>query len=353
VSVPSGFLELNPAPGALGPFEARRAPYGIAGAEYPVFARFRLYWGTPGAAAGKAADWPALVLYGGPVPYGWASQNLPALVAAWAATLGPRSGGAPGERWIVAASAPAYLVPPEALSYPWTSFRWVWQEEGQKPDVYQIEGVATLPQFRNLRTGKWDRPGPFGNMPDAIAGCTCTKDKATADIAKLIDSDEVDPRAINWLTSDLWESEGRWGPWPPWVVDDYDVGAEQVAAEADPNYRYFHLGGPAGRFQCPATTVIAGVPAECSLVYGHPGPHQNAWAELGRVWEGDLIGAVAKKDWYRLYFVDVVTGNDAYSPYQQMTASQAKAWRNRRQTRRSPVLAILQVFKSGIGWRSA
>lgn len=412
MSVPAGFFELSPLPGALGPSAATR-PKGIEDASFPILARMRLYWGKPNEPAPATAQgYPASVLYGGPVPREWGMNTLPGWVRDWAATLAPPAGAASdGSRWLVLLGPPAFLVPPEALAFPYSDFRWVWTLEQGPGDLYQIEGVPNLLQFRNLRTGQWDRPGAFGNMPTAVAGdelggCTCLPTASTkvTNPQLLEDTDEVDPRCVTWLTEDEWRLHGR-VLWPVWITNEYSVGLggsrKQCPVGFDAGARNWvecgleaghegphitqgepwwtdepwdsarvaeleqlwteHKLGKGNQIQCAAITrQFDGVSTECGMGAGHPGPHINGPPRLGRVWVGELdqveLGASAKQpvDWYRIHYVDVVTGSDAYSPWPlRYTLAQAKAWVRKRTTWGSTVIPILQKFISGKGWRSA
>lgn len=448
--LPSGFFALSPLEGALGPFADSRKP---TDSNFPVFARFRIRWWPEGLVEtprlpNAPLSYPAAVLYGGPAPREWAEKTLPAWVSQWTRSLAPPE-NAPAGRWYLETNHVVLLVPPEALFYPYQDFRWSWFYDQAEPDVYQIEGQKALPQFRNLRTGQWDRPGPFGNMfnevpPVAISGdqdppvrvaivpelneAWRALDSAASQLkAQLIskaEEDEVDPPVRTWLTEDAW-ADGI--EWPPWIVDNNELGRDspQCSSLAETEsgacrcalpmghsgdhvcwplrwqgivvgqgfYQRYRLGEQNGRIQCAATTKLDGVPIECSLIAGHPGPHVNGPPELGRVWlschaelldpstgwrwqcsqpgghdgmhmaaghawpqHSDELGAVAKKPvsapkgWYRLHYLDVVTGNEAWVPHRQLTSSSATSWRKQRETFGSPVMVFLEKFVSGEGW---
>jgi len=221
--VPRGFFELSPLPGALGPFgPARRL--GAEDPQYPVFVRYRLYWGFPGAAVPEdAAAYPAPVLYGGPAPRAWAVANLGQWVAQWALTHEPRT-DRPGTQWLVAAEQPALLVPAEAVVFPWRDFRWIWLLEHQRPDVYQIEGTASSPEFRNLRTGQTDRPGPLGDTPTVLAGekVALVAERQVSPKGS-VEADELDRAVRTWVTDDYYP----WASiWPLNLVDDDDIAGD-------------------------------------------------------------------------------------------------------------------------------
>src|SRR3972149_4583679 len=174
--LPPGFFALSPLEGALGPFaDARKA----TDTNFPVFARFRIRWWPEGLVESPRLPnaplhYPAAVLYGGPAPREWAEKSLPSWVSQWTRSLAAPA-NVPAGTWYLEIDHPVLLVPPEALFFPYQDFRWSWFYDQAEPDVYQIEGQKSLPQFRNLRTGQWDRPGPFGNMfnevpPVAISG---------------------------------------------------------------------------------------------------------------------------------------------------------------------------------------
>lgn len=445
MSVPAGFFELSPLPGSLGPLAAKR-PAGIEDPTYPVLVRMRLYWGKPGEPApANVQGYPASVLYGGPVPRQWGMNILPAWVRDWAATLAPPAGASSdGSRWLVLLGPPAFLVPPEALAFPFSDFRWLWMLEQGPGDLYQVEGAPGQLQFRNLTTGSFDRPGAFGSGPTSVAGdelggCTCPLNadvKAQKNDPELTaDSDEIDPRAITWLTEEDWVNNGS-GIWPVWITNEYSVGAAErcpvgfdaggghwVQCECQRGHEGHHVAeGSAweheswdpsssstlerlwaenrltesNKIQCGATTHrIDGVITECSLRARHPGPHMNGPPRLGRIWpaeplcdaclfdpsiriswpcqqvaghagmhtgyghawanrtEDEVGAAKAPIDWYRIHYLDVLTQNETWSPWpQRMTLAQAKAWVKKRTTYGSTVLALLQKFISGKGWRT-
>lgn len=413
MSVPAGFFELSPLAGSLGPLTEKR-PQGLQDATFPVMARMRLYWGREGEPApANVQGYPASVLYGGPAPLGWAMATLPGWVRDWAASLPPPAGAVlDGSRWLVLLGPPAFLVPSDALAFPRSEFRWTWMLEQGPGDQYKIEGVPNLLQFRNLRTGYLDRPPPFGNMLEQVAGelvggCTCPDQGGqNEEMVQLPDSDEIDPRVITWLTDEEWRVHGK-DLWPFWVIDEYSVGGQTekcpVGFDAEGTWLecelakghdgpHSLLGGecdweeaPArawelerlyaehrlreGRLmQCGAVKWIDGRYCECTLEAGHPGcVHLNGPPRLGIVWcdpeysselsaeAQDAIGATTQPvAWYRIHYVDVLTGSDAYSPWpQRMTSAQATSWVKKRTTYGSTVIPILQVFKSGTGWRGA
>lgn len=359
--VPNGFFELAALPGALGPFEG---DYGVGQASYPVFVRFRLYWGSPSEPVpARVKGYPASVLYGGPAPQEWAMATLPRWVWDWSATLGPpASERGSGTRWIPVLGPVAYLVPSEALAFPWTDFRWHWSLEQQPPASYQIEGDKRLPQFRNLQTGRWDRPGPFGNMWDEkIAGCTCAlKTSGSKPAMPTVDSEEVDPKSVTWLTHDEWLTHGD-SLFVPWIVDKYsvDIGAVAGASAENPTpIRQYFDRWKCRHMQCNGLTFFAGVHVECGLSPGHPGPHLNppyCWtdarkADLERPGEAKLGAAKPSKSWFRLHFLDVVTGNEAWAPYQYLTDAAARAWQKKRSSAKSAVIALLERWRSEEGW---
>lgn len=298
--LPTGFLELAPGPASLGPF-LDSYPAGTDDPNFPVLVRVRLYWGKPGEPAPVAAQgYPAAVLYGGPAPMAWALSTLPGWVRDWAATLQPPAGAsADGSRWLVLLGVPALLVPPEALAFPYTDFRWIWLHEQTPADTYRIEGTRADHDFRNVRTGALEGPPAFGDGRTAIAGCTCPPQAASAQppsggpssVELYSDSDAWDPRAITWLTEDEWRIHGG-GVWPYWITNDYSVdlvggvaglhGRQESPRGLGEYYRRHRVGGPLGLIQCGATTHLGGVPTECSLVAKHPGPHMNGPTE--RIW---------------------------------------------------------------------
>lgn len=191
--VPRGFLELSVDPAAMGPF-SDIYPQGAANLDYPVFGRFLVYWGDPKASVpSRVTDYPAAVLYGGPAPFGWVSKTLPTFVRQWAAKLASRADAGPGS-WLVVALPVAFLVPKEALAFPWTDFRWSWFVDQAPPAQYAVEGVKLAPLFRNLSTRQLDLPPPLGPGPTAIAG-------------PLADEDDVDPVMRTWVTADRAELE--------------------------------------------------------------------------------------------------------------------------------------------------
>lgn len=411
MAVPTGFFELSPLAGSLGALGASR-PQGLQDAAFPIMARMRLYWGREGEPApANVQGYPASVLYGGPAPLSWMTM-LANWVRDWAASLAPPSGAIQdGSRWLVLLGPPAFLVPPEALAFPYADFRWAWQLERGPGDQYRLELAEGNPgywQFRNLRTGSLDRPPPFGAgseqvAGDELAGCTCPNQGGeTEEMVHLPDSDEVDPRVITWLTDEEWRIHGR-DLWPAWVYDEYSVGrVEQCPVGFDAEGAWLQcelmrghegdhtlLGGecdwaqdPARAWelerlyaehrlrdghlmQCGAVKSIDGMWRECSLQAGHPGQvHLNGPPRLGVAWcdpdylssaraEQDAVGATSPVSWYRIHYVDVITGSDAYSPWpQRMTQAQANAWVKKR-TSHGTVLPVLQVFKTGTGWRTA
>lgn len=404
--LPSGFFELSPLPGALGPFEGWRK---TTDDSFPAFGRFRIKWRPEGLMDAPrlqpmALGYPAAVLYGGPAPQAWTKQNLATWVAQWSNTL-PAPADAPPGRWEVEVDAPALLVPPEALPFPYGDFRWVWALEQQKPDVYQIEGMTTLPQFRNLRTGMWDRPGPFGNMfgeiPPVSVGAEPQKVALVAEgtpetggpapqpkvemIPKELE-DEVDPPSATWVTP---EQDELSPVWPPWIVDDNNIGAEPRSlvriqcgsvqyfdgvhvecplAAGHPgkhrNWPYtWELGLEAlvdeigtGQERCPVVLMFGiqdNVRVQCIRRMGHRGPHHHApymWPE-DKAAETTEIGAAPKKAWYRIHYLDVITQNDAWAPYQWLTAAAAKAWQQKRTKYGSQVMALLEQFSNERGWQ--
>ncbi|MDD5544396.1 MAG: hypothetical protein PHX83_14600 [Acidobacteriia bacterium] len=336
-------------------------------------------------------------------------STLPGWIRDWAATLAPPPGATAGaDSWQVLLGPPAFLVPPEVLGFPHQEFRWSWTLERGPGDQYQIEGSPGAWQFRNARTGQIDPAPAFGAgaiqvAGDELGGCTCTPASATsgpkANPEQIADSDEVDPRAITWLTEEDWLNHGA-DLWPVWITNDYDVGKDPcpagfdaggvwVGCDGELGHEGAHVsGGEAwdtaepwdpkrcaeleqlyaehrlgrGRLmQCGATTQQWDVWTECSLCAGHPGPHMNGPPRLGRIWIGleddgeEVVGAVKQPiDWYRIHYVDAVTGSDAYSPWpQRMTLTSAKAWVRKRTTWGSSVIPILQRFISGLGWRTA
>src|SRR3972149_7022825 len=379
--LPPGFFALSPLEGALGPFaDARKA----TDTNFPVFARFRIRWWPEGLVESPRLPnaplhYPAAVLYGGPAPREWAEKSLPSWVSQWTRSLAAPA-NVPAGTWYLEIDHPVLLVPPEALFFPYQDFRWSWFYDQAEPDVYQIEGQKSLPQFRNLRTGQWDRPGPFGNMfnevpPVAISGTEeppikvalvpeLTLEQAaatmTAKVPQLISPDEeneIDPPVRTWLTEDAWAAGVEL---PPWIVDNNEVGQGF--------YQRYRTGEKNGRCQCGATTTLEGVPTECSLIAGHPGPHLNGPPELGRVgfscrseledprtgWRCQCTqpgghggthraaGRVGPQEsergpaensaanpasaWYRLHYLDVITGNDAWVPYRWLTGAGASSW---------------------------
>ncbi len=167
--VPRGFLEINVASEAMGPFR-ELYPQGAAQLNYPVFGRYLLYWGDPGAPVPtRVLEYPHSILYGGPAPFSWVSKDLPGFVRQWAATLPPKEGGGAGT-WLVVAMPVGFLVPPEALPFPYKDFRWNWFLESEPPAQYSLEGNKLAPLFRNLTTHLLDLPPPLGPGPTAIAG---------------------------------------------------------------------------------------------------------------------------------------------------------------------------------------
>ncbi len=421
--LPPGFFALSPLEGALGPFAGARKP---TDTNFPVFGRFRIRWWPEGLVESPRLpnaplSYPAAVLYGGPAPRQWVERTLPAWVSQWARSLPPPA-SAPAGRWYVEANPVVLLVPPEALSFPYTDFRWSWFRDQVEPDIYQIEGQKSLPQFRNLRTGMWDRPGPYGNMfnevpPVAISGTEeppikvalvpeLTLEQAAATMSSKVpqlispeEENEIDPPVKTWLTEDAWATGVEL---PPWIVDNNELGRDssQCTSMAETEsgvcrcalpmghagdhvcwparwegivvgqgfYQRYRLGEANGRIQCGATTWLEGVGTECSLVAGHPGPHVNGPPELGRVWfsctrerampdSSDELGAVKKAPvkkpsaWYRLHYLDVITGNETWVPYRWLTDLGASSWLKQRTTYGSPVMVFLEKFVSGEGWR--
>jgi len=225
--VPRGFLEIAVAAEAMGPLRDKY-PQGAAQLAYPVFGRYILYWGDPNAPVpNRVLTYPMAVLYGGPGPFQWVSKDLPAMVRQWAATLTPKAGAGPGS-WLVVALPVAFLVPPEALAFPWRDFRWSWFIENEPSPQYALEGVPLAVLFRNLTTKHLDLPPPLGPGPTAIAGdfllealgwespwerakrswegwddAEIQRELAAARelvAGTLEDEDEIDPPVTTWLT---------------------------------------------------------------------------------------------------------------------------------------------------------
>ncbi len=71
----------------------------------------------------------------------------------------------------------------------------------------------------------------------------------------------------------------------------------------------------------------------------------------------DELGAVKKAPvkkpsaWYRLHYLDVITGNETWVPYRWLTDLGASSWLKQRTTYGSPVMVFLEKFVSGEGWR--
>lgn len=225
--VPRGFLELSVDAAAMGPF-SDLYPQGAANITYPVFGRFLLYWGDPKAPVPpRVTDYPAAVLYGGPAPFGWVSKSLSTFVRQWAATLAPREGAGPGS-WLVVALPVAFLVPKEALSFPWTDFRWSWFVDQAPPAQYALEGVKLAPLFRNLSTRQLDLPPPLGPGPTAIAGELAELDPVATLLAGMLEEeDEIDPVMRLWLLPERAELEDL--PIHPTSIEQ-QIGTDELGA---------------------------------------------------------------------------------------------------------------------------